>query len=78
MAIMVPHEDRYSCRGEMAEVEKNDFNLNISQRSSTATAGDEIDLSANHRELEKIDRAIQSATTKHNTFLEDRVLPPLP
>jgi len=44
-------EDRYSRRVEMAEIEKNEFNLNISRYISTATAEEEIDLAATHAEL---------------------------
>jgi type I restriction enzyme M protein len=39
-------EPRYSRRVAMAEITKNDFNLNISRYISTATAEEEIDLQA--------------------------------
>jgi type I restriction enzyme M protein len=71
-------EPRYSRRVEMAEVAKNDFNLNISRYISTATSETEIDLAATHAELVKIDEAIRTATKKHNEFLAELGLPPLP
>lgn len=62
----------------MGEIEKNDFNLNISRYISTATAEAEIDLAATHAELFTIESAIQEATRKHNTFLAELGLPTLP
>ena len=69
---------RYSRRVEMAEIEKNDFNLNISRYISTAVGEDEIDLVATHHELLEIENAIQKATHKHNEFLKALGLPILP
>jgi type I restriction enzyme M protein len=71
-------ESRYSRRVEMPEIEKNDFNLNISRYISTATADEEIDLAANHAKLMHIEREIQAATAKHNEFLKELGLPLLP
>ena len=71
-------EARYARRVEMAEIEKNDFNLNISRYISTATAEAEIDLVAVHTELTKIESTIQTAKGKHNEFLKELGLPPLP
>jgi type I restriction enzyme M protein len=71
-------EPRYARRVEMAEIEKNDFNLNISRYISTATAEEEIDLSAIHAELMDIEGTIQTATGKHNEFLKALGLPLLP
>ena len=71
-------EPRYSRRVEMAEIEKNDFNLNISRYISTAVGEAEIDLSATHSDLVGIEEAIQNATAKHNEFLKDLGLPLLP
>ena len=71
-------EARYSRRVEMAEIEKNDFNLNISRYISTAVGEDEIDLAATHRELVEIEETIKEATRKHNAFLKELGLPPLP
>ena len=71
-------ETRYSRLVEMAEIEKNDFNLNISRYISTAVGEEEIDLSAIHAELTEIESAIQTATGKHNAFLKELGLPLLP
>jgi type I restriction enzyme M protein len=71
-------EDRYSRCVEMDEIEKNDFNLNISRYISTAVAEAEISIEATHDELVKIEEAIQEATAKHNEFLKELGLPPLP
>jgi hypothetical protein len=53
-------------------------NLNISRYISTAIAESEMDLAATHGILEIIENAIQKATIKHNEFLEELGLPPLP
>lgn len=70
--------ERYARRVKMKEIEANDFNLNISRYVSTAEAEQEIDLAATHRELVDIEEAIRKATAKHNSFLEELGLPPLP
>jgi type I restriction enzyme M protein len=71
-------EPRYSRRVEMAEIEKNDFNLNISRYISTAVDEKEIDLAATHQELVALDKQIKEATQKHNEFLKELGLPLLP
>ena len=71
-------EARYSRRVEMAEIEKNDFNLNISRYISTAVGEAEIDLAATHGELLEIEKAIAAAKQKHNGFLKELGLSPLP
>ena len=71
-------EARYSRRVEMAEIEKNDFNLNISRYISTAVGEAEIDLAATHGELVEIEKAIATAKYKHNAFLKELGLNPLP
>ena len=71
-------EPRYAHRVDMAEIEKNDFNLNISRYISTAVAEEEIDLAATHARLVDIERAIQIATAKHNAFLKELGKPLLP
>jgi type I restriction-modification system DNA methylase subunit len=68
-------EPRYSRRVEMDEITKHDFNLNISRYISTAVGEEEIDLVANYAELTRIEKEIQSATAKHNRFLEELGLP---
>jgi len=71
-------EDRYARRVEMEEIEKNDFNLNISRYISTAVGEAEIDLGATHQSLVAIEQAIAAATAKHNGFLKELGLPLLP
>ena len=71
-------EPRYSRRVEMAEIEKNDFNLNLSRYISTAVGEKEIDLAATHDALTKIESTIQTATAKHNAFLKELGKPLLP
>ncbi|MCT0229931.1 type I restriction-modification system subunit M [Synechococcus sp. CS-1324] len=70
-------EPRYSRRVEMAEIEKNDFNLNISRYISTAVAEEEIDLLKVNAELASLEQSIRDARDKHNGFLEELGLPPL-
>jgi type I restriction enzyme M protein len=62
----------------MEEIEKNDCNLNISRYISTSVGEEEIDLSATHRDLVSIEASIQAATAKHNEYLKELGLPPLP
>lgn len=71
-------EPRYSRRVDMAEIEKNDFNLNISRYISTATVEKEIDLLETHNTLKDIESEIQKAKQKHNEFLKELGLPLLP
>jgi type I restriction enzyme M protein len=69
---------RYARRVSMQEIEKNDFNLNISRYVSTAVADEEIGLTAVHAELVELDQKIKAATDKHNEFLKELGLPLLP
>jgi type I restriction enzyme M protein len=71
-------ETRYSRRVAMAEITKNDYNLNISRYISTATAEEEIDLQAINSELGAIEQAISAARENHNSFLKELGLPSLP
>ena len=70
--------ERYARRVKMKEIEANEFNLNISRYVSTAEEEQEIDLAATHRELVEIAKSIQRATARHNQFLKELGLPPLP
>jgi type I restriction enzyme M protein len=63
---------------ETNEIEANDFNLNISRYVSTAEQEVEIDLSATHKALVEIEKQIQESTAKHNAFLKELGLSPLP
>lgn len=71
-------ESRYSRNVGMDEIEKNDFNLNISRYISTAVEEAEIDLKATHADLVRLEDDIQTAKDKHNAFLAELGLPPLP
>ncbi len=62
----------------MDEIEANDFNLNISRYVSTAQDEVDIDLSATHAGLVSAGRDIIAATAKHNVFLKELGLQPLP
>ncbi len=70
--------ERYTRRVKMKEIEANGFNLNISRYVSTAEAEEEIDLASTRAELVAIDKSIQQATARHNQFLKELGLPPLP
>jgi type I restriction enzyme M protein len=70
--------ERYARRVAMKEIIENDYNLNISRYISTAQAETEIDLAATHAKLVEIESAIAKATSKHNAFLKELGLPPLP
>ena len=65
-------------RVRMEEIEANDYNLNISRYVSTAEAEEEIDLAATHAELVEIEKEIRDAVVKHNGFLKELGLNPLP
>ncbi|AUT62897.1 type I restriction-modification system subunit M [Paraburkholderia terrae] len=71
-------EIRYSRRITMAEIEQNDFNLNISRYVSTAVAEEEVDLKLARRQLVSIEKEIVKAKDKHNVFLKELGLPLLP
>ncbi len=70
--------DRYARRVSMAEIEKEGFNLNISRYISTAVAEEEIDLAATHAALLDIEGRSQTAAARHNAFLAELGLRPLP
>lgn len=57
---------------------QNDFNLNISRYVSTAVGEAEIDLDAVHAELVEVEKAIMDAKKRHNRFLKELGLKPLP
>jgi type I restriction enzyme M protein len=71
-------EERYSKRISMERVVKEGYNLNISRYIGTAVQEEEIDLAATHRELVEIENTIHKAAIKHNEFLKELGLAPLP
>lgn len=70
--------ERYARRVDMSEIEKEGFNLNISRYISTAQAEEEINLADTHGKLVEIEKTISGAKAKHNEFLKELKLPPLP
>lgn len=71
-------EDRYSRRVSMERIEAEGYNLNISRYISTAQEEAEIVLADTHEDLVQLEQKIRAATAKHNTFLKELGLPPLP
>lgn len=72
-------EERYSKRVSMETIsEEHGYNLNISRYVSTTLSGPEIDLSTVHENLLALEEKILAAQNKHNEFLEELGLPPLP
>lgn len=71
-------EPRYSRKVEMAEIEKNDFNLNISRYIRTAVDETDVDLQEMNNELVTLAKNIKDARDKHNTYLKELGLPGLP
>ena len=71
-------EERYSMRVSMERIEKEDYNLNISRYISTAKSEEEIDLQAVNAKLIDLENNIVDAANKHNSFLNELGLPPLP
>ncbi|HOR82225.1 MAG TPA: N-6 DNA methylase, partial [Bacteroidales bacterium] len=69
--------ERYSCRVSMAEIEKNDYNLNISRYVSTAIEEAKVDLKEVNAKLIEINESIKTSTDKHNEFLKELGLPPI-
>lgn len=70
-------ETRYSRRVSMEEIEKNDFNLNISRYVSAGTTDEVIDLHTVNAELNEIEKRAQKAADAHNDFLRELMLPPI-
>ncbi len=68
-------DPRYSRRVSMEEIEKNDYNLNISRYASTSVDEEKIDLQAVNTKLVEIEAKIESARETHNAFLEELGLP---
>jgi type I restriction enzyme M protein len=71
-------EPRYARRVEMDEIEKNDFNLNISRYISTAVGEVEISLEETNTAMIEIESACREAAKRHNKFLKELGLSQLP
>jgi type I restriction enzyme M protein len=70
-------EARYARRVSMNEIEKNDFNLNISRYVSNATLEEEINLQAVNAELKEIEKRAAKSAATHNSFLKELGLSPI-
>ncbi len=71
-------DKKYSRRVSMEEIEKNGYNLNISRYVSTAFEEEAVDIDSVRQELEKIEGSIQKAKARHNQFLQELGLGPIP
>ncbi len=71
-------EERYARRVSMEEIEKNDYNLNISRYVSTAKPEPRIDIQQVNQNLHDLEEDIIKATQTHNAFLKELGLPALP
>lgn len=71
-------EERYARRVSFEEIEKNDFNLNISRYISTAMPEVQVDIHEVNAELVALEKKIIEASQKHNKFLDELGLPNLP
>lgn len=69
--------DRYARRVSMAEIEENDFNLNITRYVSNAKEDAKVDLGEVHKRLQDIDKKIEAARKEHNGYLRELGLPPV-
>jgi type I restriction enzyme M protein len=70
-------EIRYSRRVSKDEIEKNEFNLNISRYVSTSLDEEIIDLFEVNEKLVELDIYINKARETHNKFLKELGLPPI-
>ncbi|MCY4259503.1 MAG: type I restriction-modification system subunit M, partial [Rhodobacteraceae bacterium] len=70
--------ERYARRVSMEEIAENEYNLNITRYVSTARPEAPVDVAATHRNLVEIEKQIRDSTAKHNAYLKELGLPPLP
>jgi type I restriction enzyme M protein len=70
-------EIRYSRRVSMDEIEKNEYNLNISRYVSTSIDEEIIDLKEVNKKLVDLDKNIIKARETHNKYLNELGLPPI-
>lgn len=71
-------EERYARRVSMDEIEKNEFNLNISRYISTSFTEENEDLDQVHAKLTDLAAQVNTAKAAHNAFLRELGLPELP
>ena len=70
-------DKKYSRRVSMEEIEKNEYNLNISRYVSTAKEEEIINLAEVKLQLDEIETSISDAKKRHNEFLKELGLPEL-
>lgn len=71
-------QERYSRIVDMGEIESNGYNLNISRYISTAITEEEVDLAVVNSTLVEVKEKIDESINRHNEFLKELGLPPLP
>jgi type I restriction enzyme M protein len=71
-------EERYSRIVPMEEIESHSYNLNISRYISTAITEEEVDLAMVNATLVEVNKKLDESTNRHNEFLKELGLPPLP
>jgi len=71
-------DKKYSRCISMEEIEKNNYNLNISRYVSTSLEEEIIDLAEVKKNLDEIENVISVSKAKHNQFLKELCLPELP
>jgi type I restriction enzyme M protein len=71
-------EERFSRRVSLKEIEKHDFNLNITRYVSTAMPEEPVDIDAVNKELQEIEKKLTEAKEKHNSFFKELGLELLP
>ena len=64
-------EERYARRVSMEEIEKNDYNLNISRYVSTAKPEVKIDLKEVNAKLVEVEKKTIKSLDEHNEFLKE-------
>ncbi len=72
------NKERYSRVVSIDEIEKNDYNLNISRYVSTAKPKPIVDLDKVNSELDDFEKDIRKFEDKHNTYLTELGLKLLP
>lgn len=63
--------ERYARRVSMEEIEKNDYNLNISRYVSTAKPEPIIDLKEVNTKIVEVEKRIIASKEKHNSYLKE-------
>lgn len=64
-------EERFAYRADMAEIEKNGFNLNIARYVDTFVAAEAVDLNAVQQELDTIENELTDVRRRMQKFLVD-------